>query len=205
MTRSSPSDCGLVLVADDDCGARRLLVEVLSSGGYRTVEADGGEAALACFEAERPDVVVLDVVMPDLSGYEVCRRMRGAESAAAPSPILFVSGERTEALDRTTGLLLGGDDYLVKPFNPEELLARIHSLLRRTRAADAPASPLTAREDEVLHLLAEGLGDEAIARQLVISRKTVGAHVARIYGKLGVRSRAAAVAHAYRTGLLHTE
>lgn len=201
--RSSQSDCGLVLVADDDDRARALVAAVLSDGGYRTLEADGGLAALEAVATEAPDLLVLDVVMPDLSGYEVCRRLRSGPRDGLP--ILLVSGERTAALDRATGLLLGGDDFLVKPFDPEELLARVHSLLRRSRSADAPASPLTAREVEVLRLLADGLGDRAIARRLVISPKTVAAHVARIYEKLGVRSRAAAVGHAYRTGLLRPE
>lgn len=197
-------DCGLIVVADDDAGARALVAEVLSAGGYRTAEAGGGIAALETVAAEVPDLLVLDVVMPDLSGYEVCRRLRAGEGPGG-LPILFVSGERTEPLDRASGLLLGGDDYLVKPFEPEELLARVHSLLRRARAAGGPSSPLTSREDQVLRLLAEGLGDAAIARRLVISQKTVGAHLSRIYGKLGVRSRAAAVGRAYRTGLLRSE
>jgi DNA-binding NarL/FixJ family response regulator len=197
-------DCGLIVVADDDAGARALVTDVLATGGYRTVEADGGVAALGAVAREAPDLLVLDVVMPDLSGYEVCRRLRAGEGPGG-LPILLVSGERTEPLDRTSGLLLGGDDYLVKPFDPDELLARVHSLLRRARMWGAAASPLTSREDQVLRLLAEGLGDAAIARRLVISKKTVGAHLSRIYEKLGVRSRAAAVGRAYRIGLLRSE
>jgi DNA-binding NarL/FixJ family response regulator len=201
---STSTDCGLFLVVDDDAGIRTPVSGVLSAGGYRTLEAVGGLDGLDLVAMEAPDLVVLDIVMPDLSGYEVCRRLRAGEGAWG-LPILFVSGVRTDALDRATGLLLGGDDYLVKPFEPEELLARVHALMRRSRSPRGPASPLTAREDEILRLLAHGLADAAIARRLVISEKTVGAHLSRIYGKLGVRSRAEAVGHAYRTGLLRSD
>jgi len=195
-----PSDCGPILVVDDHAGMRSLLSRILVGAGYATVEVEEGEAAVAAAATLRPALVLLDVAMPGISGHEVCRRVRAG--AAGSVPILFVSGERTDALDRATGIELGGDDYLVKPFAPEELLARVHSLLRRSRVAERIVSPLTAREDEVLHLLAEGLGDAAIARRLVISRKTVGAHVGHIYEKLGVRNRAGAVAHGYQRGLL---
>jgi DNA-binding NarL/FixJ family response regulator len=99
--------------------------------------------------------------------------------------------------------MIGADDYLVKPFAPDELLTRLRSLLRRVDAAEA-ARPhdLTPRELEVLTLLAEGLEQGEIARQLVISPKTVSTHIERILSKLGVRSRAQAVALAYREDLV---
>jgi DNA-binding NarL/FixJ family response regulator len=101
-------------------------------------------------------------------------------------------------------LLIGGDDYLVKPFAPDELLARVGALLRRsgTRVA-AERAQLTAREHEVLGLLAEGLEHQEIADRLIISPKTVGTHIEHVLGKLGVHSRAQAVAAAYREGLIN--
>jgi DNA-binding NarL/FixJ family response regulator len=194
-------DCGPILVVDDDEPLRNLLTELLGHAGY-TADAvrSGGEAA-QIVETERPALVILDVCLPDLSGYEVCRRIRARYGDDVP--VLFISGERTETVDRVAGLLLGGDDYLVKPFAVDELLARVAALLRRAHrspAADAPA--LTPREREVLELLAHGLAHAEIADRLVISRKTVGTHVAHIYEKLGARSRVQALAAGYRHRLV---
>ena len=114
---------------------------------------------------------------------------------------------RTEAFDRVAGLLLGANDYIAKPFAEDELLARVQSLLghRRGVAARTVRSHLTGRELQVLRLLSSGLGPDDIARLMVISPKTVGAHVERIYLKLGVQTRAQAVAVAYRDALIDTD
>jgi two-component system nitrate/nitrite response regulator NarL len=149
--------------------------------------------------AEPPAAVLLDVNMPGLSGYEVCRSLR--EEHGQSLPLMFVSGERTESYDRVAGLTIGADDYLAKPFEPDELLARLRGLLRRCGARSS-VSTLTRREREVLSLLADGLDQDEIARRLVISRKTVGTHIERILGKLGVHSRAEAVALAYKLQLV---
>lgn len=117
--------------------------------------------------------------------------------------MIFLSGERTESFDRVAGLLVGADDYLVKPFDPDELAARVRAVLRRAQpSVPAPLQSLTRRELEVLRLLADGLDQRQIAAELVISAKTVGTHIERILGKLGVHSRAQAVALAYRDELL---
>jgi DNA-binding NarL/FixJ family response regulator len=195
-------DCGAtVLVVDDDDTHRELISTVLGRAGFSTVDAANGEEAMAAARRHQPRLVVLDIRMPDLSGYEVCRRLR--DEFGDTVSIVFLSGERTEGFDRAAGLLVGADDYLVKPFSPDELLARV-----RVRLPAAPEEPplrsdLTKRELEVLHLLAEGLSQKEIARSLVISSKTVAAHIQHILGKLGVHSRAQAVAHAYRHGLLN--
>jgi two-component system response regulator BaeR len=156
--------------------------------------------------------VLLDVCLPGASGYEVCRELR--DRFGDTLGIVFVSGERVDSIDRVSGLLLGADDYVVKPFDPDELLARVRTVVRRvarpressagtghatgSRAAD---TELTPRELEVLELLAEGLTQAQIARQLVISPRTVGTHIQNLLGKLDVHSRAQAVALAHRTGL----
>ena len=124
------------------------------------------------------------------------RRLHGRAVA-----ILLVSGERIESFDRVAGLLLGADDYLTKPFDPNELLARLEGMLRRVRPATARRN-LTARELQVLTLLADGLEQSEIAERLAISPKTVATHIERILAKLGVRSRAQAVAVAYRETLV---
>ncbi|HJV29390.1 MAG TPA: response regulator transcription factor [Gaiellaceae bacterium] len=192
------SSCGRVLVVDDDERFRGFVAATLGTAGFESVEAATGPEALACADSEPFDVVLLDVLLPGISGYEVCRMLR--DRFGESLPILFVSGVRTEAIDRVAGLLVGGDDYLVKPFAPDELVARVCALLRRRERARAPIGNgwgLTPRETEVLGLLASGLGQAEIASRLVISPKTVGTHIEHILSKTGARSRAQAVALAH--------
>jgi DNA-binding NarL/FixJ family response regulator len=152
---------------------------------------------------EQPPVLsILEVPLGGMSGYEVCRTLR--EEHGEEHPIIFLSGTRSEPHDRVAGLLVGADDYLTKPYAPDELLARVRRLVRNARPAGAQNFGLTPRELEVLELLAEGLSPEEIAARLVISVKTVGTHIEHIFRKLGVRTRAQAVAVAYREGLTLT-
>lgn len=188
-----------VLVVDDDPLLRAYARRVLEDSGYRVVEAVDGVAAVKSARAVRPAAVLLDVNIPRLSGYEVCRSLR--EEHGSDLPVIFVSGERTESFDRVAGLLIGADDYLVKPFAGDELLARLRSLLRRAGRPDA-SSTLTRRELQVLELLADGLDQAEMAERLVVSPKTVGTHIERILAKLGAHSRAEAVGLAYRLRLV---
>jgi DNA-binding NarL/FixJ family response regulator len=137
--------------------------------------------------------------MPGISGYEVCHRLRA--ELGTDLGIVMISGVRTESYDRIAGLLLGADDFLVKPFDPGELLARVRRLLERV--ASAPSfHQLTPRELEILTLMAEGYAQREIATRLVISPKTAASHIQHIIEKLGVHSRAQAVAMAYRYGVI---
>ncbi len=194
--------CESVLVVEDDDRLRAVLVETLAAAGYDVVDAAAGTDALASAATSPPDLVLLDVVLPGLSGYEVCRLLR--ERFGESLPILFMSGERVESFDRVAGLSLGGDEYLVKPFDLELLLALVRKHQRRLQNERRAASraDLTARQLEVLGLLADGLSQTEIAKRLAISPKTVGAHVEHIFVKLGVHSRAQAVARAFRDHLL---
>jgi two-component system, OmpR family, response regulator len=115
-----------ILVVDDDPHIRQLLVFALTKAGYATVEADNGEAALERVASHAPDLVVLDITMPAMDGLEVCRRLR----AQGDLPILFLSS-RDDEIDRVLGIELGGDDYVVKPFSPREIVARVGGILRR--------------------------------------------------------------------------
>ena len=140
-----------------------------------------------------------------MSGYEICRELR--EEFGDGLPILFMSGLRTESLDRVAGLLVGADDYLVKPFAPDELIGRVRALIRRSRAgfSNGSAWGLTRREDEVLRLLASGLRQEEIASRLVVSHRTVGSHIQNTLRKMGATSRTQAVALACRRDLSASE
>jgi DNA-binding response OmpR family regulator len=118
-----------VLIAEDDLHTREGLAEVLQAEGYRTVLAADGKAALTLFATEKPDVVCLDIMMPELDGYEVCRRIRRTDSE---TPVLFISAKGQE-IDRVVGLELGADDFIVKPFGVREVVARIRAVTRRTK------------------------------------------------------------------------
>lgn len=122
-----------VLVVDDDPHIRQLLVFALEKAGLATREADDGEAALAAVGESAPDLVILDINMPKLNGLDVCRRLR----AQGELPILFLSS-RDDEIDRVLGIELGGDDYVVKPFSPREVVARVQAILRRARGPAAP-------------------------------------------------------------------
>lgn len=164
-----------MLVADDDAAIRRSLERGLRLGGFSVALADGGHAALGAVREGAPDVVVLDISMPDLSGIEVCRTLRAQGNDV---PVLMLSA-LDELADRVAGLQAGGDDYLVKPFALEELVLRLHALLRRrppapsdlvraggllvdpaTRQARLDGEPLalTRREFELLEVLARNAG-----------------------------------------------
>lgn len=198
LSLPSPGDIAIV---DDDPGLRAMASDVLEAAGYTTWTAATGEEAITTARASRPALVLVDVRLPMVSGYEVCRALRA--SFGDELPIVFISGERTESFDRVAGLMIGADDYLVKPFAPDELVARVGALLRRSAlsASHAPGQ-LTGRELEVLRLLAEGLEQCEIAERLLISSKTVATHIERVLRKLGVHSRAQAVAAAYRNGMI---
>jgi DNA-binding NarL/FixJ family response regulator len=194
---------GTILVVDDDDGFRELLCVIFGEAGFATREAATGEEALAATRRDPPAAVVLDVRLPGVSGYAVCHELR--QDFGEGLPILMVSGEKTEDVDRVAGLLLGADDFMTKPLAPDELLLRLRRLLRRSApVAPAVASRLTPRELTVLRLLAEGLEQGEIAKRLSLQPKTVGTHIEHVLHKLGVHSRAQAVALAYRSdALLH--
>jgi len=193
--------CGRILVVDDDLALLECVSTTLESAGFTVVAVAGGAEALELVRgSEPPDLVVLDVQLPGMSGYEICRELR--DEFGAGLPILFLSGFRTEALDRVAGLLVGADDYLVKPFAPDELIGRVRALTRRSRGlSDGKSWGLTRRENEVLRLLASGLRQEEIASRLVVSPRTVGAHIQNVLRKMGATSRTQAVALAYRRDL----
>lgn len=122
-----------ILVVDDDPHIREVVTFALENAGYETEVAADGMAAIETFATYAPDLVVLDVMMPELDGIEVCRRLRADHS----TPIFFLTS-RGEELDRVLGLEMGADDYITKPFSPRELVARIKAMLRRIDFEKAP-------------------------------------------------------------------
>jgi two-component system response regulator MprA len=121
-----------VLVVDDERAVRNALRRAFALAGYEVAEADGGNVAVTLLARSAPDIVVLDVLMPDVDGLEVCRRMRAAGDR---TPVLMLTARETVA-DRVAGLDAGADDYVVKPFDLDELLARVRALLRRSANGD---------------------------------------------------------------------
>jgi DNA-binding response OmpR family regulator len=124
-----------ILVVDDETTLRETLVEALELEGYRAVAAADGREALSVFRAEHPDLVLLDLMLPELSGVEVCRILR----AESPVPIIMLTAKDSE-VDKVVGLELGADDYVTKPFSLRELTARVRAIFRRSDQAAAAAT-----------------------------------------------------------------
>ena len=134
----------LVLVADDEVRITKLVSLALRDQGFRVVVAEGGRDALKKAEEYRPDVVVLDIVMPDLDGIEVMRELQERR----PVPVILLTAKGSTA-DKAQGLDLGADDYVAKPFHPDELAARIRAVLRRASGASPSAGMLTFDDVEI--------------------------------------------------------
>ncbi len=115
-----------ILVADDDDNIRNIITHYLKKQQITTFEADNGKAAIEIVRQEQPDLIILDLLMPEMDGYDVCREVRRVSNV----PIIFVTASGDE-FDRVLGLELGADDYITKPFSPRELIARVKAILRR--------------------------------------------------------------------------
>ena len=133
-----------VLVVEDEPTLRETLAEALESEGYRAIQAGDGRSGLALFHSERPDLVLLDLMLPELSGLEVTRQVR-AESTV---PIVMLTARDAE-VDKVVGLELGADDYVTKPFSPRELVARIRAVVRRGAPADRTAKTAQLRAGDL--------------------------------------------------------
>ena len=194
---------GTVLVVDGDRAARAQAGGALKRAGYRIRSFGKGADALAAAAEEPPALVLLELQLPDVTGYELCRQFR--EAHVDGLPVLLMSGEHTQSIDRIAGLLTGADDFIMKPFELDELVARVRRFVerraRQRNSAPTAVADVTRRELEVLTLLAEGNDQNQIARELGISPKTVATHIQHLLAKFGAHSRAQLVAHAYKSGL----
>jgi two-component system phosphate regulon response regulator OmpR len=134
-----PSRKDKLLIVDDDARIRDLLRRYLTQEGFDVVQAEDGKALTRVLLRESVDLIVLDLMMPGEDGLSICRRLRAANDR---TPIIMLTA-KGEDVDRIVGLEIGADDYLSKPFNPRELLARIHAVLRRRPVLEAPGAPAT--------------------------------------------------------------
>jgi DNA-binding response OmpR family regulator len=138
-----------VLIVEDDANIRRGLEKILASEGYEVLGAPDGKQGLALFQRESPDFVCLDIMMPGMNGYDVCKAIRKEN---ADTPVIFISA-KSEEVDKVLGLELGADDFIVKPFGVREVVARIRAVTRRCMAARHPEileTPFSFGDIEVL-------------------------------------------------------
>lgn len=209
---SSPPINGTVLIVEDDCNTANLVRTYLEREGFATLIASDGRTALQLFEQQPVDFLILDIMLPQVDGWEICRRIRSRSTV----PILMLSA-REEEIDRVLGLSLGADDYVVKPFSPRELVERVKAIIRRTRPSQSAESEelrhgslvfnhvkhrvtlagevveLTSSEYKLLHILMRAPGrvfsrDELLARcretgETVIDR-VIDVHIGKLRQKI---------------------
>ena len=145
MNASSNSRQDRIVVVDDDARIRDLLRKYLTQEGFDVLLAEDAKALNRVLTRETIDMIILDLMLPGEDGLSICRRLRAAND---PTPIIMLTA-KVEDVDRIVGLEVGADDYLPKPFNPRELLARIHAVLRRRPATEAPGAP--SKETQVVN------------------------------------------------------
>jgi len=201
-----------ILVADDDPHIREIVRFALEKAGFRVSIAEDGKEALEKFELEKPSLIVLDILMPEMDGLEACREVRKRSDV----PILFLSS-RDEEIDRVVGLEIGGDDYVTKPFSPRELVARVNSILKRAYKKSASdekrelskgglrlniesytahwkdrSLQLSAIEFAILKALLaspervytrENLMDSVYSADIFVNERTIDSHIRRIRSK----------------------
>ena len=130
-----------LLMIEDDARLAEMVGQYLEQSGFGFIHKGDGASGLAAVQESAPDLVVLDLMLPGMDGLEVCRRIRALPGAASATPVLMLTA-KGDAMDRIIGLEMGADDYLPKPFEPRELLARIRAVLRRHGGQAAPSQPL---------------------------------------------------------------
>ncbi len=211
-----------LLVVDDDATLRMALTRYLEKRGYLIQDVASAVEALHLFEQDPPDLVVSDVMMPEMDGFEFCRRIRSSRSGQLV-PFIFLSS-KGDVEDRVHGHSIGADDYLIKPFEPRELLAKIEAQLERSRRIHSeivrlmqrgmndtsysneqtPALPsplpLTPAEEKVFWEVIQGLTNKQIGDRLFISPRTVQTHLSNILSKLQLENRSQLVRFAFERG-----
>jgi DNA-binding NarL/FixJ family response regulator len=191
-----------LLLIDDDPNLILLVKDYLEFRGYEVQTADNGKEALNLLSQNLPDMIVCDIMMPEMDGYALIENIR-QDPRMSWIPVLFLSA-RGQSQDRIKGLNLGADVYMVKPFEPEELVAQVESSLKQTNRLllytdgigddsspiQVPATvELTPTELKVVQLVARGLANREIALQMNVSQRTIESHVSNMLGKTGLSNR----------------
>jgi DNA-binding NarL/FixJ family response regulator len=191
-----------LLLIDDDPNLILLVKDYLEFRGYEVQTADNGREALNLLSLNLPDMIICDIMMPEMDGYGLIENVR-QDPRTSWIPVLFLSA-RGQSQDRIKGLNLGADVYMVKPFEPEELVAQVESSLKQTNrlllhtdGAGEDNSPiqvpatveLTPTELKVVQLVARGLANREIAIQMNVSQRTIESHVSNMLGKTGLNNR----------------
>ncbi len=191
-----------LLLVDDDPNLILLVKDYLEFRGYEVVTAENGREALEILAQELPDMIICDIMMPEMDGYGFVEELR-KQNQASWIPVLFLSA-KGQSQDRIKGLNLGADVYMVKPFEPEELVAQVESSLKQsgrliqhgdtgnlndTMIQVNPSVELTPTEVKVVQLVAKGLANKDIAQQMSLSQRTVESHVSNMLGKTGLNNR----------------
>jgi DNA-binding NarL/FixJ family response regulator len=219
-----------ILIVDDDNTLRAALTRYLKDRGFKVQNAASGTEGLDSFEQDPPDLIVSDVVMPEMDGFELCVKVRETVPGQL-IPFIFLSG-RCDLEDRIQGHTLGADDYLVKPFHPRELIAKIEAQLARAsrihseieRALQQPSAvtdldqdivapvppalehksqpplPLTPAEEKVFWEVIQGFTNKKIGDRLFISPRTVQTHLSNILSKLSLENRSQLIRYAFENG-----
>jgi DNA-binding NarL/FixJ family response regulator len=207
-----------ILIVDDDSTLRAALTRYLKDRGFFVHSAASGVEGFESFTQDTPDLIVSDVVMPEMDGFELCTRVRES-STGRLIPFIFLSG-RCDLEDRIQGHSLGADDYLVKPFHPRELIAKIEAQLARAsrihaeikRALKQPTGrdlpvvqpraplPLTPAEEKVFWEVIQGFTNKKIGDRLFLSPRTVQTHLSNILSKLSLENRSQLIRYAFENG-----
>ncbi len=202
MKETSTKEHKRLLLIDDDPNLILLVKDYLEFRGYEVITAENGREALEVLETDVPDMIVCDVMMPEMDGYDFVSNVRENERTSW-IPVLFLSA-KGQAQDRVKGLNVGADVYMVKPFEPEELVAQVEASLKQafrqkqqsTEGTDNESKiqvpfdvHLTQTEMKVVQFVARGLANKNIADELNVSQRTVESHVSNMLGKTGLHNR----------------
>ncbi|GAB4226046.1 MAG: response regulator transcription factor [Stanieria sp.] len=202
MKENSQRDSKKLLLIDDDPNLILLVKDYLEFRGYNVMTAENGREALDLLEQSIPDMIICDVMMPEMDGYSLVQHIR-QEPRTNRIPVLFLSA-KGQSQDRVKGLNEGADVYMVKPFEPEELVAQVESSLNqikrweqgRARGIDGVATiqvphnvELTPTELKVVQLVAKGMANREIAEQLNVSQRTIESHVSNMLNKTSLNNR----------------
>lgn len=201
MKESNVGDQKRLLLIDDDPNLILLVKDYLEFRGYEVITAENGREALDILEKEVPDMIICDVMMPEMDGYSLVKHVRD-DPKTSWIPVLFLSA-KGQSQDRVKGLNTGADVYMVKPFEPEELVAQVESSLKQAsrliqhqnKPDSAPTIQvpfdveLTPTELRVVQYVARGMANREIAEELNVSQRTIESHVSNMLGKTGLHNR----------------